>query len=121
MAVNDQRSAEGRIRWRLASLLVACGLARLLAGPFPVADEAEKALIEPGSALPDVELFDIRGQRQSLGVVVKREHPDFLMVLSARCHTCLGELASWRDEVLARPALSESVPELRSGWERPGR
>lgn len=110
MAVNDQRSGERRVRWRIASLLVACALGSAVGrAAFPVADVAEKALIEPGSTLPDVDLFDIRGQRQSLGVVAKRERPNFLVVLSARCHTCLGELASWRDEVLARPALRPVV------------
>jgi len=110
VAVNDHRSGARRIRWRIASLLVACALGAAVGrGAFTVADEAEKALIERGSALPDVDLFDIRGQRQSLGVVVKRERPNFLVVLSARCHTCLGELASWRDKVLARPALRPVV------------
>jgi len=110
VAVSGQRSGKRRIRWRVASLLVACALGAAVGrGAFPVADEAEKALIEPGSTLPDVDMFDMRGQRHSLGVVVSRERPNFLVVLSARCHTCLGELASWREEVQARPALRPVV------------
>lgn len=113
MAVNDRRSRERRIRWRVVSLLFVGALGAAVGrGAFPVAsvaDEAEGALIEPGSTLPDIDMFDMRGQRQSLGDVVKRERPNFLVVLSARCHTCLGELASWREEVQARPALRPVV------------
>ena len=108
--MKDQRSGERRIRWRIASLLVACALGAAIGrGAFSVADEAEKALIEPGSTLPDVDMFDIQGQRHSMSVVVTRERPNFLVILSARCHTCLGELASWREEVQARPALRPVV------------
>ena len=94
----------------MASLLLACVLGAVVGkGAFPVADDAERALIEPGSTLPNVDIFDMRGKRHSLGDVVRREHSNFLVVLSARCHTCLGELASWREEVQARPALRPVV------------
>ena len=49
------------------------------------------------------------GQAHSLSAVVTRARPNFLLVLSARCHTCLGELASWQEEATANTALRPVV------------
>ena len=73
------------------------------------ADEAAESLIEPGTTLPSVEVLDMLGQTQSLSAIVTRARPNFLLVLSARCHTCLGELASWQDEATANTALRPVV------------
>lgn len=100
-------------RWRVFSLLIACvlgvAIGRSAFSSADSADEAEKALIEPGTTLPPVEVFDMLGQPHSLRAVVMSKRPNFLVVLSARCHTCLGELASWREDVTAKTALRPVV------------
>ncbi len=111
--MNVKSASNGGFRWRMVSLLVACAVGAAVgrsafSGADPT-DAAEEALIEPGSTLPSVEVLDTLGQRLSLATVIMRTRPNFLVVMSARCHTCLGELASWQEEATANTALRPVV------------
>ena len=61
--------------------------------------DARHALLRSGSMVPSVEIVDARRQRFNLRSVMVAERANFIVILSATCRRCLGELASWRDAV----------------------
>jgi hypothetical protein len=67
--------------------------------------EARLAPLSPGDSLPNVSVFDGMGQAHSLIDLIHQERANVVIVLSAKCSSCLGELESWKKITLSDPQV----------------
>lgn len=75
--------------WTLG-FLVAPAVQRDLRGVGP-------APLQIGDSLPSLLVLNIHGVAEPLSHLVEREQTNTLIVLSAKCSACLGEIQSWND------------------------
>lgn len=57
----------------------------------------ERVLLTPGTMVPDVKIVSDGGEVGRLDALRSESRANVLVMLSATCSTCLGELAAWRD------------------------
>jgi hypothetical protein len=67
--------------------------------------DAKWDLLTRGTVIPAVTVVDTASNAVSLVDALLLDRANVLVILSAKCRSCLGELASWRDAVVGDRSL----------------